>query len=208
MEGINPRFYFQGYENIAAIGPLARTADDLKLLVKIMAGKNHSDTLNVEPSIDQIKVFYMLELEPRWALSRTDTIVKEKIKEIAKYFETKQVKVEQFNTKEYYYLPEVTNMGVNYVCTFPHFLNKSKDMSSEHSMEKAEDDHSSLTLEFWKSVFGCSKYTFSLIWFQMICQMKGFVLPWSAKRWMAEMERLKSLFIVSIKDFSFMSSFM
>lgn len=179
---------------------MAKRADDLKLLTKVLAGKNQ-DVLEIEPNLEQIKVFYMLELESRWSLSRTDSIIKETIEDIAKYFQTKEVQVQQFDTKEYYYLPEVTNMGVNYICEFPHFLNKRNGGESFNSVEKAENDHKSLFLEFWKSLFGCSKYTFGLIWFQMICQMKGFVLPWSAKRWLAELDRLKSMFTVSYSTF-------
>lgn len=178
------------------IGPLARSADDLKLVTKILCGKN-GENLDFEPNPQQIKVFYMLELQSRWFLSRPDKCIKEKLKDITDYLQTKQINVEQFDTKEFYYLPEACNMALNYSCKFPHFLTKPKQKKNDNDMEKADDSHASFVPEFWKSVFGCSNYTFGLIWFEMVCQRKGFVLPWTVKKWMREMERLKALFIVS-----------
>uniref|UniRef100_A0A336LZE1 CSON009049 protein n=1 Tax=Culicoides sonorensis TaxID=179676 RepID=A0A336LZE1_CULSO len=186
LDGINPRFHFPDFEQIAVIGPLAKCVDDLEILLNVMTGNQ----VKVLTEIKNIKINYMLKLEPRWFLSKVDDQMKKTIYDIAKHFETKNLSVERFDTKDYYYLPEATSMKLIYLCGFDSFL--SKPPSSDSSMEKGKKQYASFHLEFFKSIFCWSKFTFGLIWFQFMLNLKGLMLLGTKKFWQTEIERLKT----------------
>lgn len=151
------------------------------------AENSHMLETNVDTS--QIKVYSMTHLYPRLFLSKVDSQVQKAIKEISTYFASKHMKVEQFDTKNFYYLPEVTNMIINHNVDFPYFLSEESNFNGRSTTKDVK--HSHWIMEFIKAEFCSSKYTFSNIWFEMMVSNKGYIMPWSAKKYRFEAERLE-----------------
>ncbi|XP_048479125.1 fatty-acid amide hydrolase 2-B isoform X1 [Plutella xylostella] len=88
IDGHIPSLTDPNYPRFLTVGPIARRADDLIALTKIMAGENaHKLQLDKPVDFSKLKVFYMTESAKSIALTDTDPSIKDFIIDAANYLE-------------------------------------------------------------------------------------------------------------------------
>ncbi|CAB3239586.1 unnamed protein product [Arctia plantaginis] len=88
IEGHIPTLSDESFPKFLTVGPMTRRADDLPLLMDIMAGDNKS-LLRLDQPVDmkKVKVLYMHEATDSIALLRVDKCINDAIKSAVKYLE-------------------------------------------------------------------------------------------------------------------------
>ncbi|KAL0833069.1 hypothetical protein ABMA28_001181 [Loxostege sticticalis] len=89
IEGHIPTLSDPQFPCFLTVGPMARKAEDLPLLMGVMAGDNRP-ALNLDQPVDisSLRVYYMTEATKSLALLSVDKCISDKIKSAVKYLET------------------------------------------------------------------------------------------------------------------------
>lgn len=87
-DGQYPSAHSDDQDQLLAIGPMCRYAQDITLTLKILANKN-VDLLKLDQKVDisQIKIYYMEDDGGQYLISPVDPEIKDAIRRILKYFE-------------------------------------------------------------------------------------------------------------------------
>ncbi|XP_035438635.2 fatty-acid amide hydrolase 2-B isoform X1 [Spodoptera frugiperda] len=87
IEGHIPTLSDEQFPRFLTVGPMTRRADDLPLLMSVMAGPHN--TLNLDKPVDmrEVKVHYMLEATNALALLRVDRCIRDAVRNAVAYLE-------------------------------------------------------------------------------------------------------------------------
>ncbi|GAB1868875.1 Fatty-acid amide hydrolase 2 [Camponotus japonicus] len=87
-DGQYPSAHSDEQDQLLAIGPMCRYAQDITLTLKILANKN-VDLLKLDQKVDisQIKIYYMEDDGGQYLISPVDPEIKDAMRRILKYFE-------------------------------------------------------------------------------------------------------------------------
>ncbi|RVE44206.1 hypothetical protein evm_011161 [Chilo suppressalis] len=88
IEGHIPSLTDPRFPNYLVVGPMARKAEDLHLLMSIMTVNKAKMRLDTPVDLTQLKVYYMTEATISPALLDVDPAIKDRIRSAAKYLET------------------------------------------------------------------------------------------------------------------------
>ncbi|KAM3958531.1 fatty-acid amide hydrolase 2-A [Aphomia sociella] len=89
IEGHIPTLSDENYPRFLTVGPMTRKAEDLPLMMNIMAGDNrHKLKLDRPVNMKDIRVHYMTEATYSLALLTVDKCIRDKIKSAVSYLET------------------------------------------------------------------------------------------------------------------------
>ncbi|XP_012235122.1 fatty-acid amide hydrolase 2 isoform X2 [Linepithema humile] len=101
-DGQYPSAQSDDQDQLLAIGPMCRYAQDLTLTLKILADKN-ADLLKLDQKVDisQIKIFYMEDDGGQYLISPVDPEIKDAMRRIVNYFEkAHKIKATKVNVKK------------------------------------------------------------------------------------------------------------
>lgn len=151
------------------VGPLAKTAADLKEVFKVLT--RNPVELKLDQRAEKIKVLYATELTPRAMMADVDDVIKNKILWIVKQL-SKKFDVQQFDTQKFYYLPEVVTYKLVPMCRFRYFL-QSTPTYVPGGKDRQRKKFPPLWKEATKCLFTASKFSFNLVYFEFVRRWKG-----------------------------------
>lgn len=150
-DGQYPSAHSDDQDQLLAIGPMCRYAQDLTLTLKIIANKN-ADLLKLDKKVDisQIKIYYMEDDGGQYLISPVDPEIKDAMRRIVNYFEkAHKIKAKKVNLKKM--KKSVTLWFANMACK------DDKDFSYELSNRKG---HINIWWECLKWILFMSNHTF------------------------------------------------
>ncbi|XP_017783293.1 PREDICTED: fatty-acid amide hydrolase 2-like [Nicrophorus vespilloides] len=144
-----------------SIGPMARYADDLTLMLKLITSP-HSSNLRLDEPVDlnKLRVYYMEETESSLTLPQVDKEIKNAVVKSANYLQRicgSQLEDEKFDMEN---LPEMICALMMSATDVPKIL---KDNN--------KNDH--LLLEFVKNIFNQSKYSTHALLVSLVLHFNG-----------------------------------
>ncbi|KAI4457696.1 fatty-acid amide hydrolase [Holotrichia oblita] len=173
------------YRNYLIIGPMARYAEDLKPLLKIMSGPN-AHTLNLDEEVDfrKIKIYYMEDTGNDFCLPNVQKEIKTAVKAATAYLSREchcHVSTRKF--KEFSESLEISGVNMMDIDPFPSPLN---DTSEKYSV----------VIETIKALFGKSKFTFQLLWFSLLSALsKRF--PGDKQKYRDKLQKLREVLLAT-----------
>ncbi|PZC75521.1 hypothetical protein B5X24_HaOG206011 [Helicoverpa armigera] len=87
IEGHIPTLSDENFPKFLTVGPMTRRADDLKLLMNIMAGEHNHLNLDVPVDMKDVKVHYMFEATDSVALLKVESCINDAIRNAVAYLE-------------------------------------------------------------------------------------------------------------------------
>ncbi|XP_047022576.1 fatty-acid amide hydrolase 2-A-like [Helicoverpa zea] len=87
IEGHIPTLSDENFPKFLTVGPMTRRADDLKLLMNIMAGEHNQLNLDVPVDMKDVKVHYMFEATDSVALLKVESCINDAIRNAVAYLE-------------------------------------------------------------------------------------------------------------------------
>ncbi|XP_072744853.1 fatty-acid amide hydrolase 2 [Anoplolepis gracilipes] len=102
-DGQYPSAHSDDQDQLLAIGPMCRYAQDITLTLKILANKNVG-LLKLDQKVDisQIKIYYMEDDGGQYLISPVDPEIKEKLRKTLNYFEkAHKIKATKLNVKKF-----------------------------------------------------------------------------------------------------------
>ncbi|KAL1464797.1 hypothetical protein WDU94_004412 [Cyamophila willieti] len=171
VEGHFPLMEDELFQRIIVLGPMTRYAEDLSLMMKVMAGPNNAKLLDLDSavSITDIKVYYKDCMgDNAIFMLAMDNEIKVAIKKAIHYFRSQCVFAEELNWPELALSPEacmgkvfsIENLKSIYAIIEPLSHNKTQPNT---------------LLELLKSLFGLSTYTPHALLFQSYMENNGFL---------------------------------
>ncbi|KAL0131780.1 hypothetical protein PUN28_002967 [Cardiocondyla obscurior] len=144
------------FQMLLTFGPMARYAEDLSLLMKVMTSKcNHDLRLDVPVNLQQIKIYYRECLDQSFGVLPMTNTIKKCIVNAANHFAQQGVRVEKLPIEWPVTLTEMMLVG---------FLNIKNPPPLLIDSNNPKDKKNPVT-ELIKSFFGLSRYTKQLLLF-------------------------------------------
>ncbi|XP_055381046.1 fatty-acid amide hydrolase 2-B-like [Condylostylus longicornis] len=169
------------------VGPMARYAKDLPILMQIMAGEN-AYKLNLERPIatKDIKVFYLEDLPFSFSRIPTSSNIQLSIMRAVNYLKKVGLKTEKANIPEFYRIEEISFANVADVTNVPSILVNPKD----------PENSDNLFLEIMKHVIAKPKYSFAALGFDfLVLSNHNFIPKRNFPKWAKKRDELKASLI-------------
>ncbi|XP_012226916.2 fatty-acid amide hydrolase 2 isoform X2 [Linepithema humile] len=135
---------------LLTLGPMARYAEDLGLLMKVLTSKcEHNLRLDVPVDLKQLKVYYLQALDNSLGLLPVSSEIKECILKAANHFKNYGIHTEQLPIEWSTTVVEIAFGGLNNIKNYSSLLKDINDPMLEKHMIS----------EFGKALLGMSSYT-------------------------------------------------
>ncbi|XP_028163363.1 fatty-acid amide hydrolase 2-A isoform X3 [Ostrinia furnacalis] len=192
IDGHIPTLSDPKFPNFLTVGPMARRAEDLPLLMNIMAGDNRH-MLNLDEPVDlsTLQVYYMTEAAKSLALLNVDKCIKDKIKRAVKYLRTEcgsKICKEKFKDLE-----DSVEMSVSVFFSMKDIPNMLQD-PNDPKLNK------SLFVELVKTMFGGAARSLQGLGFTVIARNNLFIPAARREHYEEKAARLKEQLIETLGD--------
>jgi len=158
-------------EAINCVGPMSRTISNLKILMKVLTNNAKDLKWDEKISPENVKVLYARSLAPRFVMNQPDRDIQELIDTVALKLSKKHDVKPWSSVDEFYSMPEVTNERITCRCKHNCILQTKPVYLLNPTGEKAPIPNA--YLEYFKSWFGLSKFTFSVFFFEALRRWRG-----------------------------------
>lgn len=178
-EGHFPMSIDPTFKKMLAIGPMAKHAKDLKLVLKVITSK-YELPLRLDEPVDfkTVRVLYLDHFDTLFSLHATDLDIVEKIKDATRHLSGLGAHVEEMSQ-------DLVNR------THLYFMGIFGEVELPTEMSVPEDDQEvPLLIEYWKGLLGFSKYSQQLSLARMMTSQTGFMSLSDVKRLKDEREIL------------------
>lgn len=157
------------FKQYLVLGPMARYAEDLHLAMKVLSVKSNRD-LHLDDPVDfkKLKVFYLEDIGDSFAFIPTISEIRACIKKAAMYLKDCGSTVQKYPKDSLLHMIDPTVATLFSVPELPIVLFDPDDPKKEKGMYS----------ELFKSLFGLSQFTRTLIIMKFIAEFKGFMTPW------------------------------
>lgn len=182
-----PQFDANEFKKYNVLGPIANSVADLQLLMEVMTQNHKELALNSVVHVEKIKILYAKSLSSRRFMQKVDREIQDAIGRITSHLAQK-CEVRSFNARQFYRLPEVTIARIITSCQFPPFLQTKPGYLSNDFTKKGS--YANPYLELIKSAFRCSKFSLSLIFFEIARRTNGSLFC-RAKKWLKVADKME-----------------
>nr|BAN20692.1 amidase [Riptortus pedestris] len=168
IKGHFPNSTDHNFNNYLVCGPMTRYVDDLKPLLKIMAGEKAAGLrLDEEVDISKLKIFYKEDAGFSLVAVPVDWEIKAGIRDAASFLEKSyNCQVKKANIKELEDSVEISTTVFLGMEGIPNIMKMS---------QKENEEEQNLYHEIWKSYFGKSDYSLSALLFMFILKYNLFI---------------------------------
>ncbi|KAK9506096.1 hypothetical protein O3M35_008093 [Rhynocoris fuscipes] len=192
IEGHVPMATDLKFKQYLSLGPMARYAEDLPLLMKVMSAER-ARALKLDEKVDlsTLNVYFIDELIKAWYAFPVEDEIKNRMKEAVSYLKTAYgCHTEKSPLDDLDSLPETANAVITGLEGMEDILNLSA---------KKKNGNLNRYLEILKSIFGLSEFSIFGIIFNSVVQIKMFTKE-QYEMYMKENEKFKAKFKDVLKD--------
>lgn len=191
VKGHYPMMEDEDFKKFLVLGPMARYAEDLALMMKVMIGPDNLKNLDLDSpvSITDLKVYYKESMgKDAIFLLGMDNEIKVAIKKAIHYFRSQCSFAEELNIPELLLSPEVC-MGK---------LFSMKHVSSIYALIEPDlhtKSQPNTFVELLKSLVGLSAYTAQALNFQLYIEQSGFLAkPTETEKYRQQLDTFQDKF--------------
>ncbi|KAK0082195.1 hypothetical protein PV325_010904 [Microctonus aethiopoides] len=191
IKGHFPMVECDEFKKYLVLGPIARYAEDLHALVKVMSsGCERNLRLDEPVNFAKLKVFYLENVEKNFGIKPVDSEIRNAIKRAATHFEKIGAKVDKAIIPD---LSESCEMGILALFEMP-------DMPNILIHPKDPKIKVNALWELMKSIFGCSNYSKSAIFTAVLEQFNGLIFPFRAVKYSGKLKLLENKLLQMLGD--------
>ncbi|KRT78221.1 amidase [Oryctes borbonicus] len=179
------------FADFLVIGPMTRYAEDLKLMMNIMANEPNTLNLDEKVEINNLKIFWMDDAEKSIVLNGVDEDIKTALNKSLAHLKGCGCSIEDYK----FNMKNTCEMSATLLYNMEDIPNVLRDPSSGKDVKN-------LNIEMLKALFGTSEFTLHALYFYFLQKHKIFVSKSKCDHYQEKARLLKNDFAVNIRYLS------
>ncbi|XP_047116044.1 fatty-acid amide hydrolase 2-like [Schistocerca piceifrons] len=192
IEGHYPSATSDEFKHYLTVGPLTRYSEDLKPVLKVMAGEKASGLrLDEEVNMKDLRVIYMEEAGFSFVILHLDNEIRKVLQKAVNFLHKKfDIPVQKGNIEEMSDSVEMSAAVFFGMPGIPNLLQKEDNPKESHN----------LFVEILKSIFGISKYSPAALAFYLLKEMNVLIPRYKYNDYCAQRNALRKKFVDILGD--------